>query len=92
MMQKYGKSTREELLKDYYYSTEEWEEQLKERVNTANYYDQEIERTADYQTKKEKDYYEALEDLSKIKNITPSNAKSIVNAKKIIKNNFQRRF
>ena len=92
MMQKYGKSTREELLKDYYYSTEEWEEQLKERVNTADYYDPEIETTADYQTKKEKEYYETLEDLSKIKNITPKNAHSIVNAKKLIKNNFQRRF
>ncbi len=92
MMQKYGKSTREELLKDYYYSVEAWEEQLKERVNTADYYDPEIETTADYQTKKEKEYYETLEDLSKIKNITPKNAHSIVNAKKLIKNNFQRRF
>ena len=76
---------------DYYYSVEAWEEQLKERIKTVDYYDPEIERTADYQTKKEKDYYEALEDLSK-KNITPNNAKSIVNAKKLIKNNFQRRF
>ena len=92
MMQKYGKSTREELLKDYYYSVEAWEEQLKERVNTADYYDPEIETTADYQTKKEMEYYKALQDIAKIKNITPKNAHSIVNAKKLIKNNFQRRF
>lgn len=92
MMQKYGKTTRDELLKDYYYSTEAWEEQLKERIKTVDYYDPEIETTADYQTKKEMEYYKALQDIAKIKNINPKNAHSIVNAKKLIKNNFQRRF
>ncbi len=92
MMQKYGKTTRDELLKDHYYSVEAWEEQLKERIKTVDYYDPEIETTADYQTKKEMEYYKALQDIAKIKNITPKNAHSIVNAKKLIKNNFQRRF
>lgn len=92
MMQKYGKTTRDELLKDHYYSVEAWEEQLKERIKTVDYYDPEIETTADYQTKKKMEYYKALQDIAKIKNITPKNAHSIVNAKKLIKNNFQRRF
>ena len=89
---KYGKTTRDELLKDYYYSTEAWEAQLKERIKTVDYYDPEIETTADYQTKKEMEYYDTLEKISNIKNITPKNAHSIVQAKKLIRNNFQRRF
>ena len=92
MMQKYGKTTRDELLKDYYYSTEAWEAQLKERIKTVDYYDPEIETTADYQTKKEMEYYDTLEKISNIKNITPKNVHSIVQANKIIRNNFQRRF
>ena len=92
MMQKYGKTTRDELLKDHYYSVEAWEEQLKERIKTVDYYDPEIETTADYQTKKEMEYYKALQDIAKIKNITPKNAHSIVMAKKMIRNNFQRRY
>ena len=77
---------------DYYYSVEAWEEQLKERIKTVDYYDPEIETTADYQTKKEMEYYKALQDIAKIKNITPKNAHSIVMARKIIRNNFQRRY
>lgn len=92
MMQKYGKTTRDELLKNHYYSVEAWEEQLKERIKTVDYYDPEIETTADYQTKKEMEYYKVLQDIAKIKNITPKNAHSIVNTKKMIRNNFQRRF
>ena len=48
MMEKYGKTTREELIEGYSTSTEAWEEHLKRRVSTADRYDKEIELSADY--------------------------------------------
>ena len=92
MMEKYGKSTREEELKGYKDSTEAWEDKLIKRLSTAERYDSEIEKSADYLTKEKFDYFEAWNDIANIKNITSNNIHQVNNAKVIVKNNFQRRF
>ena len=92
MMQKYGKTTRKELLKGNDNSTSAWEEQLNKRIQTVDYYDPEIEKTAHYQTKEEREYYEILNDISNIKNINPYNIHNIIKAKELLRDDFQRRY
>ena len=48
MMEKYGKSTRKKEVGTHKTSQEAWEEHLIERVKTADRYDIEIEKCADY--------------------------------------------
>lgn len=95
MMEKYGKSTRAEMVNGYGDSKTAWEEQLKLRVKTADKYDIEIETSADFVPKKlvlPKDVFDAIANLE----ITPQNIKDIVAAKKILEiskdNDFQHKF
>lgn len=46
-MENYGTTTRSELLQGYDNSTDAWEEELKQRIATADKYDEEIEFSAD---------------------------------------------
>ena len=96
MMEKYGKTTREELLAGYNNSQEAWEDLLKQRIATADYYDTSIEVSADYVDKIDLEILQAWEDIANIQNITPENAAMVLDAKEKVKvlreNNFQRRF
>lgn len=92
MMEKYGKSTREEELRGYTDATEAWEDKLIKRLATTERYDSEIEICADYLSKEKAEYYQAWNDIANIKNISSTNICQINAAKKIVKNNFQRRF
>ena len=95
MMEKYGKSTREEELKGFTNSKEAWEAKLVDRVSTAARYDTEIEFTADYRPKDER-IDEIWKSVANIKNITKDNILLVENAKQKIKqfneNDFQRRY
>lgn len=95
MMEKYGQTTREQLLEGYDSTQEAWEDHLRRRVATADRYDEEIELTADYRPKDK----ERLEDVFfPIANSEPTkeNIGHVQEVKKLVKeyknNNFQRRF
>lgn len=97
LIEKYGKTTRKELLDGYDSSTEAWEDELTERVKTADKYDLEIEISADKVKKDDllKEQLEVWETIANLK-ITKENAKEVVEAKKLVKelkrNDFQHRF
>lgn len=95
MMEKYGQSTREEVLGGFSNSQEAWEEQLRLRSQTADKYDFEMETTADYRPKKvvlPEDVFSSIAELE----LTPENAVEVLAARKIVRerkeNDFQRRF
>ena len=91
--ERYGKSTREEEVRNYESSIDTWEDMLTKRVETTGRYDTEIEYSADYRPIDEEKIWLPI---SNIKNITPSNIRQINNAKEKIKeirkNDFHRRF
>lgn len=96
MMEKYGKCTREELLRGFSNSQDAWEHQLKERVSGVQRYDSEIELSADYRPKdiiRPEDVFAPIADIT---DITKENAGHVAYAKKLVKtmkmNDFQRRF
>lgn len=96
LLEKYGKTTREELLQGFNSSQEAWEYYLKERINTAARYDRSIELSADYRPKDiilPEDVYSSI---ANIENVTPQNARLVLGARKIVedckRNDFQRRF
>lgn len=92
MMEKYGTSTREAELEGYKNSTDAWEAKLNERLSVVSRYDSEIEKTADYLSREQSEYMKAWHDIANITNINANNVDQIMNAKKIMLNNFQRRF
>lgn len=96
MMERYGKTTREEELYGFNSSKEYWEAQLIERVATADRYDTEIELNAAYIDKKQQELIQVWEDISNVTNVTPYNINLINSAKQKVKelkeNDFQRRF
>lgn len=95
MMEKYGQTTREELLNGHDNSQKAWEEQLTLRAKTADKYDSEMETKADYRPKEvvlPEDVFSSTAELE----LTPENAVEVLAARKIVRerkeNDFQRRF
>ena len=95
MMEKYGKSTREELLEGFDNSEDAWDEQLRLRISTADKYDSIIEKSADYRSKNvvlADEVFSAIAELE----MTPQNFTEVIAAKKIVKtaknNDFQRKY
>lgn len=95
MMEKYGQTTREELLNGHDNSQKAWEEQLSLRAKTADKYDSEMETKADYRPKEvvlPEDVFSSIAELE----LTPENAVEVLAARKIVRerkeNDFQRRF
>ena len=95
MMEKYGQTTREELLNGHDNSQKAWEEQLSLRAKTADKYDSEMETKADYRPKGvvlPEDVFSSIAELE----LTPENAVEVLSARKIVRerkeNDFQRRF
>lgn len=99
MMEKYGKSTREELLNsgDTKLSYDEyWEGFLEKLLSEVDYYDKEIETSCDYRDRKIIRPEDVYENIANIQNITSSNASHIAYAENLVrtrkKRDFQRRF
>ena len=93
LMEKYGVTKRDDLLKGFSNSTEAWEYELTNRVKTADKYDFEIEISADKKKKNnELDIWDTIANLD----VTKENAIEVINAKKKVKelktNDFQHRF
>ncbi len=95
MMEKYGKTTREELVGSFATSQEAWEDQLRKRVQTADKYDIEIETTADYKPKDIVTPYDVFAPIANLP-ITGANIGEVVAAHRLVKeytkNDFQHRF
>ena len=95
MMEKYGKSTHEEILHGSSFN-DRWEEELVKRVSTADRYDSEIELCADYRPKSKIREEDVFESIANIQNINALNVGDYLNAKERVKikkrEDFQRRF
>ena len=96
MMEKYGTTTREEMLSGYDSASQYWEDMLRKRRETVERYDYSIETSADYIDKRDVELLRAWTDIANIENITPYNCSMVLDAKEKVKtlteNNFQRRF
>jgi len=96
MMEKYGQSTRAEVLGNCKTSKEMWEEHLIERTKTAARYDLEIELCADYRRKDIIRSEDVFENIANIEKVSGSNIQHFVEAFRVVReekdNDFQRRF
>ena len=96
MMEVYGKSTREEEVKGFSSSKEAWDSKLEKRMKCVERYDSSIERFSDFRDRSIARPEDVFEPIANIKNITTENAKSVVAAKRLVKeikeNDFQRRY
>ena len=86
MMERYGQSTREKELNGQDPITH-WEEVLENRP--IGRYDKKAEIT--YYPKSEREYFQALEDIASLEE-TKDNVLLVEDAKKLVKNQFQRRY
>lgn len=96
MMERYGQTTRQELLEGFSSSDEAWESYLAMHTGKIPYYDKEIETTADYRPKSTVLAQNVYGPIADIQNITPENARAVADAIRIVgqarRLDFQRRF
>lgn len=96
MMERYGKSTREEELQGFRSANEAWEYKLWERVNTTDRYDSVIEYNANYNPKEKIDLINVWNELANTEILTEDNISHVIYAKQLIKNeslnDYQKRF
>ncbi len=96
MMDKYGRSTRDEILNGFANADEAWEYELARRRQTVGKYDETIEMSADFRNKKIARPEEVWEVIANIDNVTSANAADFAFAKQLVKRekrrDFQRRF
>lgn len=96
ILEKYGKTTREEEMLGYSNSVKKWEHELNKRVETAARYDYQIETTADYIDFNQLELFNTWNDIANIKNINANNIHQVIYAKTKVKqiqeSNFQNRF
>ena len=95
MMEKYGKSSRSELVDGFDDSISAWEERLRLRLATADKYDIEIETKADYLPKNVVRPIDAFSPIAEL-DLLKYNAGDVLSAKKLVKEekrvDFQHRF
>ena len=96
MMERYGQSTRQDLLSDFGSSEETWEDYIAEHTRPIYYYDKEIEFSADcrpWGIPLPQNVYRQVADIQKI---TPDNASAVAAAVRIVeqarKRDVQRRY
>lgn len=83
MIEKYGKSTREEILNGKSFE-EAWKNFLEKLTSEVDYYDNEIERSCDYRDKKIIRPEDAFENIANAK-MTKENADHILYAQKLVR-------
>lgn len=93
LMEKFGQTTRIQLLDGFENANEAWEDELRKRIATADKYDYEIEICADRRRKNGPlSVWEPIANLP----ITKANAIEVVNARQLVKtlreNDYQHRF
>lgn len=96
MMEKYGRSTREELLAGFDTADDAWESYLAMHTGCVKYYDREIELTADYRPKHIVRPEDVWQSVAQIQNVHAGNADHVFYARGLVglehKRDFQRRF
>lgn len=86
MMERYGKSIREEEMRGYATADEKWHAHLKERMKGVARYDSNIEKHADYRPKhiiRPEDAFRVIAEIPD-NHITPENVKMVLEARKLV--------
>lgn len=96
MMEKYGRTTRKELLDGFETADDAWEDYMAMHTGCVKYYDKEIELCADYRPKDivcPKDVWQSVAD---IRNVRAENAAHVQYARQLVERekhrDFQRQF
>lgn len=96
MMEKYGQSTREELLNGFETADEAWEDYMAMHTGCVKYYDKEIELCADYRPKQIIRPEDVWQSVANIQNVHAGNAAHVKYARTLVarekRRDFQRRF
>jgi len=96
MMERYGKSSRAELLNGQDNADDAWENYIAMHTGLIRYYDREIELNADFRPKSIPRPEEVWRPIAEITKITPENAGHVYYAQRLIaqeeRRDFQRRF
>ena len=96
LMEKYGQTTRKELLEGFESTDEAWESYLEMHTGCVKYYDREIELCADYRLKQIVRPEDVWQSVASIQNIHIGNITHVRYAKELTfqerKRDFQRRF
>ena len=96
LMEKYGQSTREELLDGFETADDAWESYIAMHTGCVKYYDREIELCADYRPKQIDRPEDVWQSVANIKNVHDGNAAHIQYARQLVarekRRDFQRRF
>lgn len=96
MMERYGQSTRQELLGDFGNTEEAWEDYIAEHTRSVDYYDKKIETRTDYRPKHIVLPGYVYQQVAEIQTITHQNASAVAVAAQIVesarKRDVQRRY
>lgn len=96
MIEAYGKSTRDEILKGTSTFVEAWDRQSEERASFADRWDSEIESTADYRPKWKVTPQEVWRTIADVAEITSQNVGHVLYARQLVeqceREDFQHRF
>lgn len=92
MMEKYGQTTRQELLEGFESADEAWEAYLAMHTGCVKYYDKEIELCADYRPKHIVRPEDVWQSVANIKNVNAGNIAHILYAKALIEQEKRRDF
>ena len=96
LMEKYGRTTRAELLAGFGSADEAWESYLAAHIGAVPYYDREVELCADYRPRSVTRPEDVWQSVAKIRHIHPGNADHVAFARGLVERekqrDFQRRF
>ncbi len=96
LMEKYGQSTREELLDGFETADDAWESYMEMHTGCVRYYDREIELCADYRPKQIVRPEDVWQSVANIQNVHAGNAAHVNYARELVarekRRDFQRRF
>lgn len=96
LMEKYGQSTRKELLDGFETAGDAWESYIAMHTGCAKYYDREIELCGDYRPKQIVRPEDVWQSVANIQNIRVENAAHVKYASELVarekRRDYQRRF
>lgn len=96
LMEKYGQTTRAELLEGFETADDAWESYMEMHTSCVKYYDREIELCADYRPKQIIRPEDVWQSVANIQNIHAGNANHVQYARELVerekRRDFQRRF
>ena len=96
LMEKYGQTTREELLDGFETADDAWESYMEMHTGCVKYYDREIELCADYRPKHVVRPEDVWQSVANIQNVHAGNASHVRYARVLVarekRRDFQRRF